>query len=208
MIKQYKEARTGPFDSYRLYMAIKLHFNGSYDAFKYHFKTGAAKPSTFEAHKSRFFFERVARNNPTQDRAIAFYVWNLLAGKEWIGEMNDEPVSAKQAYLDSYSYKVKEEISAMNEKDSFDRLLFPFNGLQPKIFDLLDEGSVSIETVAVINTLVNFLGSSNMEGIQDPLGMFESKKRMVEKYQPFLKDIVDYTKIRSILITGFTPSTE
>lgn len=208
MLKQYKEARTGPFDSYRLYMAIKLHFSGSYDAFKYHFKTGAAKPSTFEAHKQRFFFERVARNNQTQDKAIGFYVWNFLAGKEWIGEMNDEPVSAKQAYIDSYSYNVKKEIEAMKERGSFNDILFPYNGVQPKIFDLLDEGSVSIETVCVINTLVGFLSSSNLECIQDPLGMFESKKRMVEKYQPFLRDLIDHTKIRSILISGFTSSTE
>lgn len=208
MLNNFKGLRTSPFDSYRLYMAIKLHFAGSYDAVKYQFKTPAAKSATFEAHKNRFFFERVARRYTTQDQTIAYYVWNVLEGNDWIGSMKEEAHDKKRAYIESYSYNIKSEIEAMKGKGSFDSLLFPYSGLQPKIFDLVDDGSISIETVAVINTIVNFLDSSNFECIQDPLGMFESKKRMIIKYQPFLKDIIDYTKIRSILISGFTPSTQ
>jgi len=189
-------------------MAIKLHFSGSYDAIKYQFKTSAAKSSTFEAHKNRFFFERVARRYPTQDQTIAYYVWNVIEGNDWIGSMKETPVEQKRAYLESYSYNIKTEIEAMKSKGSFDSLLFPYNGLQPKIFDLVDDGSISLETVTVINTIVNFLDSCNSESIEDALGMFESKKRMVIKYQPFLKDIIDYTKIRSILISGFTSPTQ
>lgn len=189
-------------------MAVKLHFTGSYDAIKYQFKTPAAKSATFEAHKNRFFFERVARNYPTQDQTIAYYVWNVLEGNDWIGSMKETSLQKRRAYIESYSYNLKKEIEFMKEKGPFDTLLFPYNGLQPKIFDLLDENLISLETVSVINTLVNFIGSSNFECLDDPLGMLESKKRMVIKYQPFLKDLIDYTKIRSILISGFTPSTE
>jgi len=208
MLNQFKSVRTSPFDSYRLYMAIKLHFSGSYDAIKYQFKTSAAKSSTFEAHKNRFFFERVARRYPTQDQTIAYYVWNVIDGNDWIGSMKETPVEQKRAYLESYSYNIKSEIEAMKNKGSFDSLLFPYNGLQPKIFDLVDDGSISLETVTVINTIVNFVDSCNSKSIEDALGMFESKKRMVIKYQPFLKDIIDYTKIRSILISGFTSPTQ
>lgn len=189
-------------------MAVKLHFSGSYDAIKYQFKTSAAKSSTFEAHKNRFFFERVARRYPTQDQTIAYYVWNVIEGNDWIGSMKETPLEKKRAYLESYSYNIKSEIEAMKSKGTFDSLLFPYSGLQPKIFDLVDDGSISLETVTVINTIVNFLDSSNFECIEDPLGMFESKKRMIVKYQPFLKDIIDYTKIRSILISGFTSPTQ
>ena len=208
MLNQFKSVRTSPFDSYRLYMAVKLHFSGSYDAIKYQFKTSAAKSSTFEAHKNRFFFERVARRYSTQDQTIAYYVWNVIEGNDWIGSMKETPLEQKRAYLESYSYNIKSEIEAMKSKGTFDSLLFPYNGLQPKIFDLVDDGSISLETVTVINTIVNFLDSSNFECIEDALGMFESKKRMVIKYQPFLKDIIDYTKIRSILISGFTSPTQ
>lgn len=208
MLNNFQSLRTSPFDSYRLYMAIKLHFHGTYDAIKYQFKTSAAKSATFESHKNRFFFERVARKYQTQDQAIGYYVSNVLDGNDWIGSMKETSYDRRRAFLESYSYHLKNEITRMKEKGDFNSLLFPYEGKQPKIFDLYDENAISLETVAVINTLVDFLGSSNMEALQDPLGMFETKKRLVLKYQPFLTNLIDYTKIRSILVSGFTSPTE
>lgn len=207
MLNYLRASRTSPFDSYRLYMAIKLHFGGSYDAFKYHFKTGAAKPSKFEAHKQRFFFERAARTNPTQDRMVAFYVWNFLAGKEWIGEMNDEPVLAKQAYIDSYTYNVRQEIAAMSEHGSLDTILTSNEGLPPPIFTMVDEGLISLETICVINKLVDFIPACSAK-VTDPLGMFSAKTNQVLKYQPFLNDLISFSKVKEILISEFTPPTE
>jgi len=206
MLKHLREVRTGPFDSYRLYMAIKLHFGGSYDAFKYNFKTGAAKPSTFEAHKQRFFFERVARNHTTQDKALAFYVWNFLAGKEWIGEMTEEPVVSKQAYIESYSYNVKQEIAAMAQLGSLDSLLVPQGKDQPQIFTLVDEGSISLETICVINKLVDFIPACSAK-VSDPLGMFSAKVNQVLKYQPFLNDLIPFSKVKETIILEFTSPT-
>ena len=38
-----------PFESYKLYNALKLHFEGSYDAVKYNFKTNTSPNSFFKS---------------------------------------------------------------------------------------------------------------------------------------------------------------
>jgi hypothetical protein len=202
MLNYLKQYRTSPFDSYRFYMATKLHFSGSYDAIKYHFKTSAAKPATFETHKQRFFFERAARNNPTHYSILEFYVFNILEGIDWIGEMNADAVTKRRNYLDSYSYNVKSELSKIHERGSLnDALQGP--GI-PYIFSMVDEGSISLETISVINNLVDFL--KDCSSISDPLGVFDSKRTRILKYQPFLKDLVDHKKVRDLILLEFTPT--
>ena len=51
------------FEAYRIYNAIRLHFNTDYNAIKYHFKTNVS-PSSFEIKKERYFFEKLARTYP------------------------------------------------------------------------------------------------------------------------------------------------
>ena len=50
-----------PFESYKLYNALKLHFEtDGYDAIKYHFKT-SIKPTSFFKRKDKFFFAKLAK---------------------------------------------------------------------------------------------------------------------------------------------------
>ena len=50
-----------PFESYKLYNALKLHFEtDGYDAIKYHFKT-SVKPTSFFKRKDKFFFAKLAK---------------------------------------------------------------------------------------------------------------------------------------------------
>jgi hypothetical protein len=44
-----------PFESYKLYNALKLHFEGSYDAVKYNYKTNVT-PKSFLNRKDKYFF--------------------------------------------------------------------------------------------------------------------------------------------------------
>ena len=49
-----------PFESYKLYNALKLHFEtDSYDAVKYNFKT-SVKPQSFFKRKDKYFFAKIA----------------------------------------------------------------------------------------------------------------------------------------------------
>ena len=50
-----------PYESYKLYNALKLHFEtDSYDALKYNFKT-SIKPQSFFNRKDKYFFAKLAK---------------------------------------------------------------------------------------------------------------------------------------------------
>ena len=50
-----------PYESYKLYNALKLHFEtDSYDAIKYNFKT-SIKPQSFFNRKDKYFFAKLAK---------------------------------------------------------------------------------------------------------------------------------------------------
>ena len=51
-----------PFDSYKLYNALKLHFEtDTYDAIKYNFGTTVTANSFFN-RRDKYFFARLAKN--------------------------------------------------------------------------------------------------------------------------------------------------
>ena len=51
-----------PFDVYKLYNALKLHFdNESYDAIKYNFKT-TVNPQSFFKRRDKYFFAKLGKN--------------------------------------------------------------------------------------------------------------------------------------------------
>ena len=66
-----------PFESYKLYNALKLHFESSYDAIKYNFKT-SIKPQSFFKRKDKYFFAKLASTYGTdlKDFYIAILVFN------------------------------------------------------------------------------------------------------------------------------------
>lgn len=68
---------TDPFESYKLYNALKLHFESSYDAVKYNFKSNVT-PNSFLKRKDKYFFAKLGRkhNGELKD----YYVANFKAG--------------------------------------------------------------------------------------------------------------------------------
>ena len=77
-----------PFESYKLYNALKLHFEqDSYDAIKYNFKSNI-KPHSFFARKDKFFFAKLAKNYG--DNLLDYYVANFKNGVSYVGDMINE----------------------------------------------------------------------------------------------------------------------
>jgi hypothetical protein len=63
-----------PFVSYKLYQALKLHFESdTYDALKYNYKTSAS-PQSFFKRKDKYFFAKVGRKVNSQQELIEYYV--------------------------------------------------------------------------------------------------------------------------------------
>ena len=76
-----------PFDAYKYYMAIKLHFESdSYDAPKYNFKTSIS-PQSFWKRRDKYHFAKLSRKFNKPDELVDFYISQFVNGNKWIGDM-------------------------------------------------------------------------------------------------------------------------
>ena len=100
-----------PFESYKLYNALKLNFEQeSYDAIKYNFKTNI-KPQSFFARKDKYFFAKLAKNYG--NNLLEYYVANFKNGVSYVGDMiNEEGESNYTAHK-----KIMESLTREFEKD-------------------------------------------------------------------------------------------
>jgi hypothetical protein len=170
------------FDAYQIYLSLKLHFESdSYDATKYHFKTGA-KESTFHRRKDRFFFERIASKYKEADILIDYFTANFISEVKWIGDMKEENYTNFQKRMQSLTYSFEQDLRTLhNECDSFDEICTSTLPL-----DCLLSDSISVESITIIDILVDFLKRLKQD-ISDPLGVYTDQIENILKYKLLLK---------------------
>jgi len=203
------DSQVGPFEVFQIYSSLYLHFSGKYDAVKYNFKTPIATRQKFESHRFRFAFEKIAKKYPTQRSVVFFFVSNFVAGNTFIATMSDEIYVKWTGLIESFTYKLKTEVSAFKsslelKKLSFDDSLRVRDDLQlPHIIDLLNSRAISVETVMCIDSLTGFV-SDAVKTSKDSFGILQHFSTMFQKYRPFLHQVVDLEKVRQLVIKEFT----
>lgn len=191
--------RINGFQAYQIYNALRLHYSSeNYNAYQYNFKSNVSINS-FEKRRDKYFFHRLAKKH-TIDSIKDFYHANFIEGKKWIGEMEEKYYNERQSRLDSLTYRFKSDINKLSDY-SFDELCTCNQG-QNKLLDWLDRGDISIETVAIIDKLVNFI-KPLLSSLNDPLHMKKDKAMMVMKYKESLVNI-NREKIKDIILLSFT----
>ena len=173
-----------PFEVYKLYNALKLHFEqDSYDAVKYNFKT-TVSPNSFFKRKDKYFFAKLGKN---QKDLQNFFVFNFIEDMKYVGDMMD--IEGQQNY--TKHKKIHESIHREFEKDintiteQFDDLLVVNNiNTPPKIIEMWMEEDVSLETVVILNSLTDFV---YWEGKKITETLFwPDVSRKITKYSPFV----------------------
>tara|TARA_B100000927_G_scaffold101506_1_gene82188 strand:- start:224 stop:817 length:594 start_codon:yes stop_codon:yes gene_type:complete len=192
-----------PFESYKLYNALKLHFETDYDALKYNFKTNVSAKS-FLNRKDKYFFAKIAK---TYEKDLkGYYVANFKNDVSYVGEMVNE--SGERNYLqhrktlESLSRVFQNDInklSDINEVD-FNGLFESNDGQHPLIITLWMQEEISLETVVILNSILGFIPRESKR-ISDTL-IWPDIKRKIEKYTPFVNFDVD--KCKNLLQKGFT----
>ena len=100
-----------PYESYKLYNALKLHFEtDSYDALKYNFKT-SIKPQSFFNRKDKYFFAKLAKTYGKNLKE--YYIANFKMDVKYVGDMLNE---GGEQYYRSHK-KVLESIHYSFEND-------------------------------------------------------------------------------------------
>jgi hypothetical protein len=193
---------TDPFESYKLYNALKLHFESSYDAVKYNFKSNVT-PNSFFKRKDKYFFAKLGRkhNGELKD----YYVANFKAGKSYIGDMMDE--EGEQNYREhkriqeSIHRVFSIDINRLTEENvSFDYLFKTGDNAHPLVVKLWLQEEISLETVVILNAIFKFIDRES-KNISDTI-VWPDTRRLIEKYEPFVNFNRD--KCLSLLTKGFT----
>ena len=176
-----------PFESYKLYNALKLHFEqDGYDAFKYNFKTNV-KPTSFLKRKDKYFFAKVARQY--ENDMMGYYVANFKHGVSYVGEMinecGEENYKNHKRILESIHRHFSVDINILSEqKVGFEELFESYDGQLPFVIQLWMQEEISLETVVILNSIFGFIGRES-EKITDTI-IWPEIKRKIEKYTPFV----------------------
>ena len=192
-----------PFESYKLYNALKLHFEtDNYDAVKYNFKT-SVKPTSFFKRKDKYFFAKLA--STYESKLKDFYIANFKNDVKYVGDMLNE--GGEKFYLDhkkiceSLTYHFEKDINKLSGLNvTFDEILESKKNSHPLIILLLLQEDILLETVIILDALTGFVERENKR-ISDTI-IWPDIYRKLTKYKPFVNFNRD--KCLSIVKKQFT----
>lgn len=178
--------RIEPYDAYRYYMAIKLHFESdSYNAIKYHYKTSVSQQS-FWKRKDKYHFAKVAKKFNTEQDLIDFFVCHFSKDLKWVGDMLDrfEEFNQYKRKKESLTYHLNSDIIVLRElNDSFDSLfLIGDDSPYPRIINYYLQDKIDINTVSILNRLTGFLDKIKVNESQ----LYPAIRKRILKYECFV----------------------
>lgn len=193
-----------PFESYKLYNALKLHFEtDGYDAFKYNFKT-KVKPQSFFNRRDKYFFAKIGKNYGKD--ALTYYVANFKEGVSYVGDMVNEVGETNfknhQKVAQSITRVFQDDINKLSEinETNFNGLFMSEEGQQPLIIQLWLQEEIHLETLVILDSILGFMQRES-KNISDTL-IWPDIQRKILKYAPFVN--FDKDKCVNICKKGFT----
>jgi len=187
------------FEAFALYNALKTHFtSSSYDFFKYNGKTNVSKDS-FMKNKAKYQFYKLSRRY-SLEQLRNFFLANFIYGDStWVGEMlgpeGDKAYSKWQKTNQSLTYVFENDIIRLVGNDAPDQMLIVNDGQHPKLLREVMSGTIAIETMVILNDIMNFFPMWNRK-ISDDI-IWPNWRLKCEKYAPFVT--YDKVKFKNIL---------
>ena len=187
------------FEAFALYNALKTHFtSSSYDFFKYNGKTNVSKDS-FMKNKAKYQFYKLSRKY-SLEQLRNFFLANFIYGDStWVGEMlgpeGDKAYSKWQKINQSLTYVFENDIIRLVGNDAPDQMLIVNDGQHPKLLREVMSGTIAIETMVILNDIMNFFPMWNRK-ISDDI-IWPNWRLKCEKYAPFVT--YDKVKFKNIL---------
>lgn len=185
------------YDAYKIYHALKLHFTSDYDYNKYNGKANVSVDS-FLKRNDRPFFGRVSRKY--KDDTKDFFISNFIVNpKGWVGNFNDENYLNWKKRNQSLKYNYKSELVELFHKvEAFDEI-FHSDGQHPLLLKQLMSKKTSIETVAILESLLGFCKRFDKQ-IQETI-VWPDRKKLIINYSNLLtNDVNEYRVITMQLI--------
>ena len=188
------------YEAFGLYESLKIHFSkDSYDFFKYNGKTNVSV-NAFENRKDKYHFYKLSRKFTHKEDLINFIVANLLEKDNlWVGDLLNEPAEVNyrkhQKTLQALSYEFSNDIAQIFEGiDNPNDVIKVVDGEYPILLTKLNRKEVAIETVVILNKILNFLPMWEKK-VADTI-VAPNQFRRIKKYAAFIQqDVVKYKLI-------------
>jgi hypothetical protein len=186
------------YEAFCLYTGLKLHFTSSYDFFKYNGKVRVTIDA-FDNRKDKYFFHRLSRKYD-KEQLEQFLIANFLHDPGvWIGKLLDEEANTRyveyQKNIQSLSYIFENECRELFSMLENPNEILKTSGEHPVLLKKALRGEVSIQTVFILNSLINFIPKWQ-EKIQDTV-VWPNYDKLLLNYRGFLK--YDINKCKQIL---------
>lgn len=177
---------TEPFEVYKLYLALKLHFTKKdYDITK---TKGAVKvkQETFLKRKDLTAIRKLARDYKRSD-IIDFLVANFVSGEKWGGLFDVEANRIYKQWLirkgkRDYTFQQDVEVIVLEmEKSEIKSPFYEKSSKHPLTFRLYYAKMITIETLVILDKIFNYVDSETDDVFISDLSL------IIKKYRPFVR---------------------
>lgn len=191
---------TQAFEAYKLYVALKNHFNSkTYDFFKYGGRSKVSK-KTFESRSDKYFFYKLADR---KDK-IEFLVSNLVGtANSWVGDLVNNETSEKNyrefvKYRDSMTYMFRDDLSRMDS--DFDKNFVVEEGKHPLLLRLFLRNDIRLETMVILDGLCGY--SRKWSRRINENVVWPTVNLKMKRFKPFV--IYEETKMKKVVVDFFS----
>jgi hypothetical protein len=178
------------FDAYKIYLALKQHFTGDYDFFKYNGNI-KANTNSFLKRKDRFFFRKLSKKYE-RNELIDYFVSNFILNDTWIGNLLSQ--ESENNYVEwkkrneSLTYVFRGDLLTI--RDYCDIRSIPYNDLlvvqqgHPPLLKLILQKKITLESFIILDDILRFTRHWNKK--LDDIVWEETRARMTN-YKSFVK---------------------
>ena len=170
------------YDAYKIYHALKLHFNSEYDYNKYNGKAKVTVDSYLK-RRDKPFFARVARKYLTPHNTKEFFVSNFIVNpKGWVGDFNEQNHADYRKRVESLGYNYQNELLELFAKvKKFDDIFYVEEGQHPLLLKQFLAKKVSLESMCILQELLNYCKYWN-DDINEKY-VWPAQEKLIKNYQ-------------------------
>ena len=173
-----------PLETYQSYLALKLHFGGKYDYFKYGGKTSATL-SAFEKRKDKFKFVKLSQKL-SDPQILDYYLANFIRGRKWIGDFDQKNWLEHKKVNQSLEYVYRNDVEKLlTLVENFDILFRVDAGNHPKLVKAYLGKKISLETLVILEKILNY--RQQFDAKISETYVWPKTSLLIKKYEPFLE---------------------
>jgi|TARA_Y100000034_G_scaffold102099_1_gene126797 hypothetical protein len=186
-----------PLETYQSYLALKLHFGGKYDYFKYGGKTSATL-SAFEKRKDKYKFVKLSQKL-SDPQILDYYLANFIRGKEWIGDFDQKNWLEHKKVNQSLEYVYKNDIEKLlTLVENFDILFKVGEGNHPKLVKVYLGKKISLETLVILEKILRY--RKRFDAKISETYVWPKTSLLIKKYEPFLNINVRAFRMKTLTL--------